>query len=149
MRVSRIGRGSISGGVLYAAMRLVKLWLPVVVWAAVILSASNDSFSAGHSESWFSWLFGREVPYDLNIALRKLGHILAYGILGALAWRADRRFTTALLITILVASTDEYRQSLTLSRTGTPWDVLLDGVGGAVGIGVVRRWLPASALREQ
>jgi hypothetical protein len=48
---------------------------------------------------------------------REFGHILAYGILSALAWRADRRFTTALLITILVASTDEYRQSLTLSRT--------------------------------
>jgi VanZ family protein len=122
-------------------MRLVKLWLPVIVWAAVILSASNDNFSSGHSQSWFSWLFGHEVPYDLNIAFRKLGHILAYGILGALAWRADRRFAVALLITILVASTDEYRQSLTATRTGTPWDVLLDGVGGWVGIGMVRKWL--------
>jgi VanZ family protein len=122
-------------------MRLVKLWLPVIVWTAVILSASNDSFSSGQSQSWFSWLFGREVPYDLNIAFRKLGHILAYGILGALAWRADRRFTVALLITILVASTDEYRQSLTISRTGTPWDVLLDGMGGWVGVAVVRKWL--------
>jgi hypothetical protein len=129
------------GGLLYAAMRVVKLWLPVIVWAAIILSASTDSFSAGHSRGWFSWLFGREIPYDLNIAIRKLGHILAYAILGGLAWRADRRMTVALIIAVAVATTDEWHQSTLTTRTGSPWDVLLDGVGAWVGAVAARRWL--------
>lgn len=122
------------GALLYAAMRLVKLWLPVILWAAIILSASSDSFSSTQSQGWLSRLLGREVPYELNIAFRKLGHILAYAILGALAWRANRRVTVAIAIALLVAMTDEWHQSLIASRTGTPWDVVLDGVGAWLGI---------------
>ncbi len=127
------------GGLLYAAMRFVKLWLPVIVWAAIILSASSDHFSSTQSQGWLFWLFGREVPYELHVAIRKLGHIVAYGILGALAWRADRRMTVAIAIALLVAVTDEVRQSMSVSRTGTPWDVLLDGVGGWLGIVSVKK----------
>lgn len=115
-------------------MRLVKLWLPVIVWSAVILSASSDSFSSTQSQGWLFRLLGREVPYELHVAIRKLGHIVAYAILGALAWRADRRMTVAIAIALLVAVTDEWHQSMIASRTGTPWDVLLDVVGAWLGI---------------
>lgn len=100
----------------------------------MILWASTDSFSSGQSRGWLSWLLGREVAYEVNIAVRKLGHIVAYAILGALAWRADRRMAVGIAVVLFVAVTDEWRQSLTLTRTGTAWDVLLDGVGGWVGI---------------
>lgn len=132
------------GGVLYARVRLVKLWLPVLVWAGVILWASDDSFSSGHSQGWLARLFGGEVPYGLNFTIRKLGHIVAYGILGALAWRADRRFTVAIAITLIVAVTDEWRQSLTLTRTGTAWDVVLDAAGGWLGMVMTSRKLRES-----
>jgi VanZ family protein len=120
-------------------MRFLKTWLPVIVWAAVILSASNDAFSSSHSQGWLATLLGRNVPHVVNVAVRKLGHLVAYGILGALAWRADRRVLVALGITLLVAATDEWQQSMTVSRTGTPWDVLLD-LGGA--------WLGTLAMRR-
>lgn len=120
-------------------MRLVKLWLPVLVWAGVILSASDDSFSSGQSQGWLARLFGGEVPYGLNFTIRKLGHIVAYGILGALAWRANRRFTVAIAVTLIVAVTDEWRQSLTLTRTGTAWDVVLDVAGGWLGMVMTAR----------
>ena len=126
MTVSRIGRGSICGGLLYAAMRFVKLWLPVILWSVVILWASDDSFSPSQSHGWFSRLLGHDVAWGLNVAIRKLGHIVAYGILGGLTWRADRRYAAGIAITLIVACTDEWRQSLTLTRTGTPWDVMLD-----------------------
>lgn len=74
------------------------------------------------------------MPYELHVAIRKLGHIVAYAILGALAWRADRRMTVAIAIALLVAVTDEWHQSMSASRTGTPWDVLLDVVGAWLGI---------------
>ncbi len=123
-----------SGGLLYAGMRLVKLWLPVILWATMILWASSDSFSSTQSKGWLSTVLGGEVAETINIIVRKCGHILAYAILGALAWRADRRLAVALTIAVLVASIDEYRQSLTLTRSGSPWDVLLDAAGAWLGI---------------
>lgn len=128
-------------------MRLLKLWLPVILWTVVILWASDDQFSSGHSRGWLSWLIGHEVAYGLNIAIRKLGHIVAYGILGALARRADRRVFVALVIALLVASTDEWRQSQTLTRTGTPWDVLLDVAGSWLGIVAAQRIAKRFAAR--
>jgi VanZ family protein len=121
-------------------MRLVRLWLPVILWAAVILSASNDSFSVNHSGGWLRRIFGRDLPYPVHVAIRKTAHLLEYAILGALAWRTDRRVAVALAIAALVAITDETRQSFTASRTGSPWDVGLDVLGAAVGVWCVRRF---------
>lgn len=128
-------------------MRLLKLWLPVIVWTIVILWASNDTFSSGQSRGWLSMLVGQEVAEGVNIAIRKLGHVVAYGILGALTWRADRRVAIGMVVVLAVAVTDEWRQSLTISRTGTPWDVLLDVVGGWVGIVAAKRVWPGGGFR--
>jgi VanZ family protein len=129
-------------------MRLVRLWLPVILWSAVILSASNDSFSVNHSGGWLRRIFGREVPFFLHVAIRKSAHLLEYAILGALAWRADRRLAVALAVAALVAITDETRQSFTASRTGSPWDVGLDVLGGAVGAWCMRRLFGARSGAE-
>lgn len=120
-------------------MRLAKLWLPVILWAALILSSSNDSFSSGHSHGWLETFLGRNFPELVNHAVRKAGHILFYGILGALAWRADRRWFVALGVVLTVASFDEYKQSLTRERTGTVWDVLLDVCSALLFILAIRR----------
>ncbi|HYO77985.1 MAG TPA: VanZ family protein [Thermoanaerobaculia bacterium] len=117
-------------------MRLLKLWLPVIVWAAVILSASNDSFSADESRGWLERLFRRDLPEAVNYTIRKVGHVIFYGILGALAYRANRRITVALGVTLLVALADEYSQGLSRTRTGSVWDVLLDLFGGGLAIGI-------------
>jgi VanZ family protein len=120
-------------------MRLAKLWLPVLLWAALILSASNDSFSSNESRGWLETVLGRDFPEFVNFALRKAGHVFFYGVLGALAFRADRRVFVAAGVVLLVASVDEYRQSLSMTRSGTPWDVLLDVCGALVFILAIRR----------
>jgi VanZ family protein len=120
-------------------MRLAKLWLPVLIWAAIILSASNDSFSSDESREWLETIFRREFPEAVNFAVRKAGHVFFYGVLGALAFRADRRVQGALGIVLLVASIDEYRQSLSLARSGTGWDVLLDLCSALLVILLIRR----------
>jgi len=70
--------------------------------------------------------------------VRKSAHLVVYATLSALWFRALRGprggwkpswALLALLVAILVALGDELHQSYTLSRTGTPWDVLLDGFG--------------------
>lgn len=121
-------------------MKALKRWLPAILWAAIIVSASTDSLSAKQSGEWLDRIFGTTVPWVVNVAIRKLGHITEYGILGALAWMADRRFTIALAAAVLVAAIDETKQSFTLLRTGTPWDVLLDACGATIGILLIRRY---------
>lgn len=118
-------------------MRLLKQWLPLIIWAGLILSTSNDQFSAAQSGGWLQELFG-DVPFVVHVALRKLTHVVGYGILGALAWRADRRWLVSLGISLLVAGTDECMQSRTAMRSGSPWDVLLDMIAAALAIGILR-----------
>lgn len=113
--------------------RLLQRWLPVVVWAAIILSAANDEFSDEQTQGWLTRLFGA-VPPLLNMVLRKGGHIVAYGILALLAWRAHRTLFIALFVVVAVAVTDETLQALTVSRGGSPFDVLLDTCGALLAL---------------
>ena len=71
-------------------MNVAKRWLPVLVWSAVLLAASSECFSTDNTGSFLRTLFGRDLPWTLHIALRKLGHLTGYGILGALWFRALR-----------------------------------------------------------
>ena len=124
-------------------MRALKLWLPVVVWAGLILSAANDTFSAGNTGGLLQRIFG-EVPYVLHVLLRKGTHVVVYAILGALTWRADRRWTVVMGIALAVASTDEWMQSRAVNRSGTPWDVGLDLLGAALAM-----WLVSSRAKSR
>lgn len=119
-------------------VRALKLWLPVVVWAGLILSAANDTFSAGNTAGLLERIFG-QAPYVLHVLIRKASHVVVYAILGALAWRADRRWAVVMGIALAVASTDEWMQSRAVDRSGTPWDVLLDLTGAAIGVLAIRR----------
>ena len=129
-------------------MRFVRTWLPVIVWSAVILSASTDSFSSGESRGWLASVVGSEMADALNIAIRKLGHVVAYAILGVLAWRADRRVIVAIAIALIVAITDETRQSMMRLRTGSPWDVMLDVTGAWLGIMLAKRMWRSEGTNE-
>lgn len=120
-------------------MRLLKQWIPVFLWAGLILSSANDHFSADNSGGWLSRLFG-EVPYVLHVLVRKSAHVVAYAILAALAWRADRRRWVVLAVALAVASVDEWLQSRTMNRTGTPWDVVLDMFGAWLAVHTLRRF---------
>jgi len=70
--------------------------------------------------------------------VRKAAHLTVYATLSALWFRAQRGprsgwrpswAVLALLVSLLVALADEFHQSFLPSRTGTPWDVLLDTFG--------------------
>ena len=129
------------------------MWLPVVLWAALILSTSNDAFSAGETGTFLDRLFGRPMPYVVNVLFRKCAHLAGYGILGALAFRANRRLAVAFGVVLLVATADEYSQGLTLTRSGSPWDVLLDLTGAALAVIVfpavrARFWSRRSGARR-
>lgn len=123
-------------------------WLPPLLWSAMILAASNDVLSSAHTGGMlehFLAALGRSLAQPLlelvNIVLRKIGHVTAYGILGGLSFRAVRGTrsgwnsswaTTAVAIAVAIASIDEFRQSFIPSRTGTWHDVVLDGMAAVL-----------------
>jgi VanZ family protein len=114
-------------------MGLVKSWLPVVVWAALILSAANDQFSDEKTGGWLESSFGR-VPPEVNALIRKSAHMGEYAVLALLAWRARKTWVTPLAICVAVATADETLQAMTLTRTGSAADVLLDMSGALLGL---------------
>jgi VanZ family protein len=105
--------------------RALSLWLPVVIWAAVIFAFSSiPSLSSGLGV----W----------DTVLRKAAHMTEYAILGALLMRALGRELPALVAGIAYAVTDEIHQSFVEGRHGSPFDVAVDAVGVAVGIFILR-----------
>ena len=110
--------------------RLSTVWLPVVIWAAVIFTLSSiPSLSTGLG----TW----------DTILRKGAHLTEYAILGALLYRALGREPLALAVGIAYAATDELHQYFVRGRHASPVDVAIDAVGVAIGMLV---WL---RLRER
>jgi VanZ family protein len=133
-----------------ALSRFLRYQAPAILWSCAILLASADLFSSQHTGSWIHALlvriFGLNLPahkfVSVHLSIRKAAHLIEYGILGALNFRALRRDSTtrwspawALLAVALatsVAGIDEWHQTFTPSRTGTPRDVLLDACGAVL-----------------
>ncbi len=129
----------------------VVYFLPALIWTAVVLSASNDAFSAEHTGSVLKVFLGWMQPptFDLtHFLIRKLAHLTEYGILGFLwfrAWRGTQAgwsFTWARLgfaFCLAVAAVDEFHQGFVPSRTSSPRDVAIDCVGVLVAL-LITRW---------
>lgn len=132
--------------------RVVFAWLLVAVWAAVIWRLGGDDFSARHTSpflmEWFRWLFGEfdgRTQYRIILGIRKSAHLVEYAILAGLTFRAAlvsagrSQLATAAWIALFIVATlacaDEARQALSPTRSGSPFDVLLDCIGGVVAIG--------------
>ena len=104
-----------------ARSRLLTVWIPVVVWAAVIFTFSSiPSLSTGLG----TW----------DTILRKGAHVTEYAVLGALLYRALGREPLALAVGIAHAATDELHQYFVRGRHASPVDVAIDAVGLAAGM---------------
>jgi VanZ family protein len=106
--------------------RALSLWLPVIVWAAVIFTFSSIPSLGTGLGVW-------------DTILRKGAHMTEYAILGLLLLRALGRELPALAVGIAYAISDEIHQHFVRGRHASPVDVLIDTVGLAIGIFVVRR----------
>jgi VanZ family protein len=110
--------------------RLLTVWLPVLLWAAVIFTLSSiPSLSTGLG----TW----------DTILRKGAHLTEYAVLGGLLYRALGREPLALAVGIAYAATDELHQYFVRGRHASPVDVAIDAVGVAAGMLI---WL---RLRER
>ncbi len=129
-------------------------WLPVLVWMWVIFSASSDQMSFQHSSRiigplvhWLLPHLSDEAVNAVVVFVRKCAHLAEYAVLALLLWRAVHqpaepshtpwRWSKAGLVVALVAlyaASDEIHQAFVPSRDASVRDVLLDTIGGALGL---------------
>ena len=114
---------------IFAALRL---WAPVVLWAALIFAFSSVPDLGTGLGTW-------------DLVLRKIAHACEFALLGALLLRALRDERAAFAAGTAYAVTDELHQLFVPGRVGSPLDVLIDAAGVAVGVLLWRRYRPAPA----
>src|SRR6476619_2235997 len=108
------------------ASRALPLWLPVIVWAAVIFRCTPIPSLGTGLGVW-------------DTILRKGAHMTEYAILGLLLLRAVGREVPAFALGIAYAITDEIHQHFVRGRHASPIDVLIDTAGVAIGIFLISR----------
>ena len=149
------------------AKKLLRYWLPLLVWMAFIFGLSSDAKSVKHTSLFlepilkFFWPHISDATINIiRFYVRKTAHATEYAILAWLWWRALRqptqnnprpwRWTTAafiLLLCTLYAASDEIHQHFVPGRQASGFDVLLDSSGAAFGLLLIfgigrwrRRW---------
>ena len=103
--------------------KIISLWLPVLVWEALIF--------------YLSGIPGLELTHEpvANFISRKSAHLAEYAILFILFKRALKgRVWVAFTLTLLSAVSDELHQSFVPLRTAKVSDLAFDGVGAYLGI---------------
>lgn len=139
----------------------MKTWTAAILWL-VVIAIESTAYLSSHNTSRilypiFHFLFGMDwVRFEYwHFYMRKGGHVVGYGILSALlfrAWRATlpsanhanwmlRWSNMAVLGTAIVASLDEWHQSFIPSRTGRWQDVVLDTSAGIATQFFIFLWL--------
>ena len=112
--------------------RALSLWLPVVIWAAVIFAFSSIPSLGTGLGAW-------------DTILRKGAHLTEYAILGILLMRALGSELPAFAVGFAYAVTDEIHQHFVRGRHASPFDVAFDATGLALGLLVyqaTKRWTP-------
>lgn len=100
---------------------------PLLLMGAIFFLSAQPDLNSGLG----SW----------DTILRKLAHMVEFGLLWFLWWRAlgyGNRLWPA-LIAIAYAVTDELHQTTVEGRVGSPVDVLIDSAGVALAVLVARR----------
>lgn len=140
-------------------MRILRSWLPAVVWAAAISFFSTGEFSAESTSRFLlpflHWLLPWTSPQtlqQLHFLIRKGAHLTEYFILSLLLLRAIRgdragwRWSwalAALTIAAGYAALDEFHQAFVPGRAASPYDSMLDTAGALLAqcvLWIVARW---------
>ena len=116
---------------------LLKYWLPPVLWALVIFSFSSMQVAGTSDVYWKDFI------------VKKTAHLVEYGILACLLYRAminsnisrQKAFVLSILIAGIYGASDEYHQSFTPGREPRTRDVVIDTVGAIIGSSVGKRFI--------
>lgn len=103
--------------------KLIKLWLPAIVWAGFIFYLSSiPDLKSGLEEFW-------------DLVLRKFAHITEFAILFLLLARPlEKSLKWTLLFSLLYAASDEFHQSFVPGRWASLADFCFDAAGVFLGL---------------
>ncbi len=111
---------------------LLYLWLPVAVWMGLIFYLSAQPDLPQPRTGW------------VGLVISSAAHAFVFGMLALLWARAlgERRHVLllALALTMFYALTDEFHQAFVPGRYPDPWDLVCDGLGAALGLGLWAWW---------
>jgi VanZ family protein len=130
---------------------LLRYWLPLLIWMALIFIGSTELMSGEHTSRFLvpflRWVHPTISPLALmkiEYAIRKVAHVTEYTVLAALMLRAfvhvvfSKRWAVAALVAFSVcgafAASDEFHQSFVPSRTASARDVMIDCAGVLIGL---------------
>lgn len=137
-----------------SARGFVKYWMPAILWMALIFVGSTDVLSAEHTSRflvpflrWLDPQISWAAVNEIQIVIRKLGHVTEYAILAILLWRGLRGgtewslrlsilFAVVLLGCVIFAASDEFHQAFVASRSSSVYDVMIDICGALIGLGI-------------
>ncbi len=132
-------------------IRYLKYWIPVLLWMIFIFWMSTATFSEKNSASTVGAVLRLLMPSILpevidmiQWAVRKLGHVAEYFLLGFLLFRAFRgdskefgilRWASySFFVLVFYAASDEFHQSFVSTRTASACDVGIDLLGGIIAL---------------
>lgn len=131
---------------------IIFYWFPVIAWM-VFINPLNEGLTAENTSRFIvpflMWLMphaGSETIDLYHIAIRKTAHFLEYAFLVFLlfrAFRAEQRgwksgwALGAGVVALGYAALDEFLQSMIASRTGSPYDWLIDSFGVLCALGIL------------
>lgn len=106
------------------------LWAPPIVWAYFIFLFSSMTITPVSGVYWKEFV------------VKKSAHLIEYGVLAGLLYRALvgskisrlNSVLLAILISIVYAVTDELHQSFTPGRESTIRDVFVDTIGATLSV---------------
>ena len=98
-------------------MERCKKWGPAILWAGVIFYLSSQTSPPPTGNLFFDAI----LPY--------LAHLVEYGLLFILIWRANKTTIIAFLIAFVYALSDEWHQSFVPTRNPSLVDVFVDVLG--------------------
>ena len=121
-------------------------FVPPLLWMGLIALGSSSLLSGGgRTGRWMLTLLGAVAPWAsaalldaAHLGLRKVGHLVEFGVLAVLWYRAlapsPHAVTAAFVLAAAYGGVDELRQGLDPSRVPAVGDVAVDALGALLGL---------------
>lgn len=121
---------------------IIYRWLPPLVWMGTIfllshqpkteLAAAQPSAFLSASDVEWNLFWQLFFTVDWDTVAGKSAHVVVFGILAYLLWRAWPNYTFVLWVTILYGISDEVHQLFIPGRTGRLLDIFFDSLGAVI-----------------
>lgn len=118
----------------------------IIAWLALLFFNSSENYADSNLRSYYFLerfnITNSKLSYENNILIRKLAHFFEYMILSIIliiifklfSFRRTTLCTTTLFLIMLIGTIDEFYQSFIPGRSSLVSDVLIDTLGGALGV---------------